>query len=414
MLRELFHISLEINFLHRKRFWLKVVAISSLIFMISLTNYLVRPFQWNTLVEPYNKASFTIVIYYDFIGDISNRTYPIKVETDKLTNDILAGLERQGLKVQDYVLIFKTTINDYDAVFISDIEKIYLTPYSNIIDGDIPTEPYEALIPVNFGYSKPTIIDGQLVIGSYEMGISGVYIGDEDDIVLDIDILEDENFIYKVDCPCEFQEYIGSVRIYLLLPNYDRNRLLNGTLDALLDIVYRYNQSGYIRIIEEFSEEDLVQSILSSISLREDIISSTTLLYNQQYNNPTSMFTFFTYGGLIIFLLYLLKVSIDIIRDQIESVAVLYALGSPDKHIIFITLLGLTYYIVPSIILGGVGVNYIARELWGYTGLSPLIILQWLSPLIISSIVFSYLSISVSLLFYIRRVGLGRVLAEEF
>ncbi|GEM_PF-5838928 len=170
----------------RIRYWLKILALSFIILLISYLNFFVYPEQWNTHVKPYKDAKF------DYMIDLSTSLdYTIYVSEEltslNYTDMLLNAFRDYGVEVRDYVLISERLLlgTNLEVAILSDIGKIDLTEYNNIVWGRRPSNE-EVIINELIFRKNVSIHDSKIRIGrGIFLSYSGVFLGRSLDMVMD-------------------------------------------------------------------------------------------------------------------------------------------------------------------------------------------------------------------------------------
>ena len=393
----------------RIKHWFKILIISVVILIISYLNFFVFPHQWNTHIKPFSEAEFDYMIdlsapfglaYY-----ISDNITPMSY-----TNILLDKLGQNGFKVVDYVLATEYVLpTNIDLLILSDIGKLDITEYNNIIWGRYPRRD-EVVISVSIPRRNISINDGMLVIDRKNVvSYSGVYMGGKADIVMEITLFN-ELFIddYKPQDP--FGSFSRSVILYIDLEGEPNKEVIS---NVVWQCVAELNSSKLIRFEQYVDRDDIFKIIDNSILSRGEILKNMESYFAAEYLNPLSTFTVSSVGALIIYIIYLVKVSIDVVKDDLDIIALLYSIGGSDLHIATYTLLTMAIFSIPPVIIAYLVSLYWIRIMYGLY-LPYILIFQWLFPYIFTPLILVLLFSTIISLIYVRRVGLSYILSIEF
>ncbi len=395
----------------RKKHWVKTFFLSIVILLISYLNFFVFPHQMNTHIIPYRNAEFdyTIALYYHFPSIIyMDDSLNVSVYSEML----LSRMEERGINVEDYLLAYEATGLEgrLNIVVLSDIEKLWLTEYNNIVYGEPPTRD-EALISSAILISGSVEVgESSIVLGNETIPYSGIVMVSSGDVVIDYRLY---TRVYS-DHPRYIPFYQGKpVDAYVMyiktVDDVEKNDLFN----IIIEIVDELNQTGVIKFHEMITREDLILSVESSITSREELLSQLEEYFASEYLNPLSPFTISSIGGLVIYIVYLVKISIDIVREDLDIIALIYSIGGSDRHVSLYSLLTVTVFSAPSVLLAFLVSLYWIRAIYGVF-LPYTLIFEWLAPYIFIPLVAVLVGSSVLSVLYVRRVGLAHILSLEF
>ncbi len=399
------------GFVTRKKTWLKALGISTIIMLITYLNFFILPYEWNSLVEPYLRAEYDIVI------DIGHH-FPKLVYVDpSLTQEVyvemlLSNLTEAGMEITDYVELSEYYLREYGINFIilSNISKLNLTEYNNVVSGDYPD--YDEVLIWSMVLSREGItIDRDILklADGKEFSYSGIYMGQRGDIVLDRGLFE--TFINETGGDVNLYRSLGySLLLYI---KTDGDVDLNLVINTIFNLVENLNRTGVIRFHESMTRDTLVRSIEYSVVTRSDHVEMYSEYYASEYLNPLSPFMVYSVGGLIVFITYLLKLSIDVVREDMDIVALLYSIGGGDKHIGSYMFFTVSLFVIPPILVAFFGSILWIRAIYGIF-LPYTLIFEWLAPYIFIPLVAVLVGSSVLSVLYVRRVGLAHILSLEF
>lgn len=390
---------------------MKTILLSMIILVIAFLNLFVFPHQFNTIVVPYRNAEFNYAV--SLYGHFPSVIYmDDSLNVSVYINMLLARMYERGIDVEDYVLAYTATgfESRLNIVVLSDIEKLWLTEYNNIVYGEPPSRD-EALISSAILISGSVEIEGSsIVLGNKSIPYSGIIMVSSGEVVMDRRLY---NRVY--DNHPRYVPFYGGKPIsnYVLYIKTGEGVGKNDLFDVIIELVDELNQTGVIKFHEMVTREDLIFSVEYSITSREELLSQLEEYFASDYLNPLSPFTISSVGGLVIYIVYLMKISIDIVREDLDVIALIYSIGGSDRHVSLYSLLTVAVFSAPPVLLAFLVSLYWIRAIYGVF-LPYTLIFEWLAPFIFIPLVVVLVGSSVLSVLYVRRVGLAHILSLEF
>ena len=246
-----------------------------------------------------------------------------------------------------------------------------------------------------------------------KLNYSGIYLGGLDGIVIDITLYKE--IAPKLNLEKDiFTKYLYSSSILYLdfddsIGSVDEDLLVS----IIFDVVSYYNRTNKIAIPERLSVEDIKSSIRSSLVERIKLVEDLWEYFASQYLNPFSEFTFGGFGSLILFVAYLVKVVLDVIKDNMDVIGLLYSIGGTDSLVLMYILLISGLYSVLPVVLAFAFVIYWLNVLYGFYFM-PSLIFSWLAPYILIPLIIILFASQVIAILRLRREGISTVLSLEF
>ncbi len=392
-------------FLNKWRYHLKIVGISSIILSITLINYFILPFEYDTLVTPYERAG------YDYKVDLSS-LHSLFIAGEYNVDYLLYSLERFLINNRDLVKDFAVVYSYFDGhlsiKFISDVSKIYLTEYGALLDGRHPTSEFEVQTPPLF--SNPFIskisIGSRIEILDFDFEVVGKHFF-TDDILAPMSprVLDNLNR--------------ATVYEFTLYLDMDDGVNIKMFIDKLIDYLY---EEGFINVRTVsgygFSEAKNLfiynESFFNSLALdREFFVEANRKYIEDKYGSITSIRFVYTYGSLMIFIVYLLRAIDTFFSENRYSLALIYLLGGTDINFFLIYIIMFSLYIlliIPPALL--VSYGYIAYFL--KIDIPAKYILTVYDDLLLYSVVITFIVTLVYNYLALRRRGFSDVLLERF
>lgn len=404
-------ISLERCFFTKFTYWIRVLILSTVILSVSYINFFIIPHQYNVHIAPYQNSEFDFYIdvygVLSHIGILDQNITPIS-----FAEDLIKQFESRGIDVNDYVLSARVTSSVIlvDLIVLSDILKLKLTEYENIIYGDSPDKD-EVLISPHITRFNVSIDDNTVSLdGKLKFNYSGIYMGSVDAVVMDYSLFRDiaqeldlEPNVFSFDSPASFLIYVdfkGSI---------DKSKLV----EATFDLISFYNETGRIFIPKQISLDDVIEDIDYFIVDKELLLRDLWDFYSSIYLNPFSEQTFVGVGSFLLFMAYLTKVLLDVLKDNVDIVGLIYSIGGTDKSILIYILLTTMYYTSPPITLSFLVVFYFFNGIYGLY-FTPSLIFSWIYPYIFIPFFIIIVASSLVFMFRLRREGLAKALSLEF
>lgn len=400
--------------IHRKIYWLKILFISTIILLILFVNFFVLPLEWNTKVMQFERAryDFGITNTVNFQDTVSNN-----FTISRYVGDVLDALESKGLEPSVSVLVILPFIPELGGsiAMVSNLSRLDYTIFANVIyryrDSDEGVYISHRLSPGG----ELEVRDGSLVIRGVEVPILG-FITSEYSVIGEINYLSE--VLGFAEDPLNNPQYLmaSSMTLYIAFDEpVDKTRVL----DAIVDLLYRYNSTGIIMEFASGVDDESPTDFLRRMADENVVISRVEMLdairdyFYSQYLNPLSSFTLFSVGSLVVYIMYLTKSGVDISRDNLDAIGVIYSVGGGDRHVYLYILTYLYIYLTPSIMLGLAAAIYWVRMI--YRLYLPIdLLLSWLSPLVLTPMIIVSILTPLITTRYVVRKGLAEVLSKEF
>ncbi len=410
-LKYLFLISLQGSIVTKFTHWIRVLILSTIILSVSYVNFFLIPHQYNVHIAPYQNSLFD---FYIDIGGIFSQLGRIdkNLTPPTFAEDLIKWFESRGINVNDYVLSARvdSPLIFVDLIVLSDISKLKLTEYQNIIYGDFPSKE-EVLISPHITRWNVSIDDNTISLdGMLKLNYSGIYMGGVDAIVIDYTLyrsiareLDLEPNIFSSDVPATYLIYID------FEGDIDKSELVTATFD----LISFYKENDRIIIPVRLSEGDILENIDFSIIDKNALLRKLWNYYSSIYLNPFSEQTFVGVGSFILFIAYLTKVVLNVLNNNSDIISLIYSIGGDDKSILFYIVLISIYYTVFPIILSFLVVLYFFNGIYGFY-FTPALVFSWIYPYIFIPLILIFIASSGLFMFKLRREGLAKALSLEF
>ena len=404
-------ISLQGSFVTKVTHWIRILILSTIILSVSYVNFFLIPHQYNVHIAPYQNSLFDFYVDIEgvlsYLGRIDKNLTPVT-----FAEDLIQWFKSKGIYVNDYVLSARvdSPVILVDLIVLSDITKLKLTEYQNIIYGDFP-EKEEVLISPHITRWNVSIHDNTVSLdGKLKLKYSGIYMGGVDAVVIDYTLYK--SIARELDLePNIFSSNVPAT--YLIYIDFEGNIEKSELVAATFDLISFYNKTNRVIIPERVSAGDILESIDYYIVDKEVLLRGLWNYYSSIYLNPFSEQTFVGVGSFILFIAYLTKVVLDVLKDNSDVISLIYSIGGNDKSILIYIMLISIYYTVSPIILSFLVVFYFFNGIYGFY-FTPTLVFSWISPYIFIPLVLISIASSGLFMFKLRKEGLAKALSLEF